>query len=145
VKRTSKKKRATPIAATGRFRNRIKELRYVPASELRAHPFNWREHPAAQRDGVLGSLSELGWIDAAIARETPDGLELIDGHLRASLDSDEPVPVLLVDLTDDEARLAIATHDKHTEAAHQNDAILAELLAAYRRCIRIAGPAEFPS
>jgi len=28
-------------------------------------------------------LAKVGYADAVIARETPDGLMLIDGHLRA--------------------------------------------------------------
>ena len=34
------------------IRDRIKELRRVPASELQAHPRNWRTHPEYQRLGT---------------------------------------------------------------------------------------------
>ena len=66
------------------IRDRIIELRRVRASELRPHPRNWRQHPPRQRDALRGVLAEVGYADALLARELPDGtLMLIDGHLRA--------------------------------------------------------------
>ena len=62
-------------------------------------------------------LDRIGWIDAVIARETPDGLELIDGHLRAELDPDQEIPVLITDLNDEEAAEALATFDPLTMLA----------------------------
>ncbi len=67
-------------------RDRIKELRRVKASRLRPHPKNWRTHPVAQQDALRGVLAEIGYADALLARELPDGsLELVDGHLRAEI------------------------------------------------------------
>ena len=60
------------------IKDRVKELRRVPASELRANPKNWRRHPPAQQAALRGVLEDIGFADAVIARETPDGLELID-------------------------------------------------------------------
>jgi len=65
------------------IRDRIKELRRVKASDLLPNPKNWRTHPVAQQDGLRTMLAKVGYADAVIARETPDGLMLIDGHLRA--------------------------------------------------------------
>jgi ParB-like chromosome segregation protein Spo0J len=63
------------------IRNRIKELRHVPASDLRPNPKNWRTHPKAQQDALRGILAEVGMADACLARELDDGtLMLIDGH-----------------------------------------------------------------
>jgi len=56
-----------------KIRDRIKELRRVPARELRPNPKNWRSHPPAQQDALRGLLAELGYCDATIARELPDG------------------------------------------------------------------------
>ena len=68
-----------------RIRDRIKELRRVKADRLRPHPKNWRTHPQRQQDALRGILAEIGYADALLARELPDGsLELIDGHLRAT-------------------------------------------------------------
>ena len=38
--------------ATMKIRNRIKELRWVPARELLVNPKNWRSHPPAQREAL---------------------------------------------------------------------------------------------
>ena len=78
------------------IRDRIKDFRRVRASELRPHPRNWREHPAAQREALRGVLAEIGYAGALLARELPDSsLELIDGHLRAETTPDQEVPVLV--------------------------------------------------
>ena len=37
---------------------------------------------------MRGVLADIGWADAVLARETPDGLMLIDGHLRAEVAPD---------------------------------------------------------
>jgi DNA modification methylase len=93
------------------IRNRIKELRQVKASELLPNPRNWRRHPAGQADALRGALAEIGYADALIAYETPDGLMLIDGHLRAETTPDMEVPVLVTDLDEDEANKLLMTLD----------------------------------
>ena len=65
----------------------------------RSSPKNWRTHPQRQVAALQGALREIGYADALLAREFPDGsLELIDGHARRSLDPDQVVPVLVTDL-----------------------------------------------
>jgi hypothetical protein len=64
--------------------DRIKELRRVRARDLLPNPKNWRRHPKAQIDALRGLLAEVGYADALLVRQLPDGrLMLIDGHLRA--------------------------------------------------------------
>jgi len=112
------------------IRDRIKELRRVKAGSLRPHPKNWRTHPTAQRDALRGVLAEIGYADALIARELSDGtLQLIDGHLRAELTPEQEVPVLVVDLSDEEAAKLLAVHDPLAGMAAANEEMLAELLA----------------
>ena len=66
------------------IRDRIKELRRVRARDLVPHEKNWRVHTKAQTAALRGLLSEIGYADALLARELPDGrLQLVDGHLRA--------------------------------------------------------------
>ena len=93
------------------MQDRVKELRRVPASELRANPKNWRRHPPAQEAALRGVLEDIGFADAVIARETEDGLELIDGHLRQEVMGDQPIPVLIVDVTEEEADKLLLTYD----------------------------------
>jgi hypothetical protein len=94
------------------IRDRIKDLRRVRADTLRPHPRNWRTHPHSQQDAMRGILAEIGYADALVARELPDGsLQLLDGHLRAELTPEALVPVLIVDVNDDEALKLLATLD----------------------------------
>src|SRR5262249_61023984 len=93
-------------------RDRLPELRRVPASQLRPNTKNWRSHPPAQRDALQGLLAELGYCDAVLARELPDGtLELIDGLLRCATTPDTAVPVLVLDVTEQEADKLLLTLD----------------------------------
>lgn len=98
-------------APAPRLQDRIKELRRVPGSELRANPLNFRTHPESQRSALAGVLEEVGIAAALIARETPEGLLLIDGHLRAEDYGDVEWPVLILDVTESEAELLLATLD----------------------------------
>ena len=110
-------------------RSRIKELRYVKASELAPDPRNPRRHPATQRAALQAMLADVGIADAVIARETPDGLMLIDGHLRAGLDPDQMLPVLVTDLDETEAGKVLATLDPLAAMADVDGDALARLIA----------------
>jgi ParB-like chromosome segregation protein Spo0J len=94
-----------------KIRDRIKSLRRVKASELLPNPRNWRRHPQAQQDAMRALLAEIGFAGAALARETSEGLQLIDGHLRAELAPDAKIPVLVLDVTEAEAAKLLATFD----------------------------------
>ncbi len=112
------------------IRDRIKELRRVPARDLRPNPKNWRTHPPAQQDALRGVLAEIGYAGALLARELDDGsLELIDGHLRAETTPDLTVPVLVVDLTAAEADKLLAALDPLSQMAGVDTAALETLLS----------------
>jgi hypothetical protein len=111
------------------IRNRIKELRHVPASDLRPNPKNWRTHPKAQQDALRGILAEVGMADACLARELDDGtLMLIDGHLRAETIGTEVVPVLILDVDESEADKILATLDPLAAMANSDAVKLDDLL-----------------
>jgi len=112
------------------IRDRIKELRRVRAADLQPNPKNWRTHPDAQRDALRGVLADVGYADALLARENDGGqLELIDGHLRAETTPDALVPVLVLDVTADEADRILLTHDPLSAMAEVNRERVAELVA----------------
>src|ERR1700680_82041 len=98
-------------AKTPAIRDRIRELRRVTASELIQNPKNWRRHPKEQAAAMAGMLKEIGYADALLARETPEGLMLIDGHLRRDTTPDQVVPVLILDVTEEEADKILLTLD----------------------------------
>ena len=111
------------------IRDRIRELRRVPAKELRPNPKNWRVHSSAQQAALRGVLAEVGYADALLARELADGsLELIDGHLRAETTPDQPVPVLILDVSAEEATKILLTHDPLANMAEVNADHLQALL-----------------
>lgn len=114
--------------ATETFRDRIQELRRVRAGDLLPHPANWRKHPKSQQDALRGVLREIGFADALLARDTPSGIQLIDGHLRANLDPDLTVPVLILDLSDAEADKLLATLDPIAAMARPDQDKLLPLL-----------------
>lgn len=94
------------------IRNRVRELRMVRASELVPNLKNWRKHPPAQAAALRDLLGEIGYAGALLARETATGqLELIDGHLRAETMPNAEVPVLILDLTDQEADTLLLSFD----------------------------------
>ena len=109
------------------IRDRIKELRRVPARDLIPHAKNFRRHPPAQRQAMRAALAEIGWADAVLAYETPEGLQLIDGHLRQEVAPDALVPVLVLDVDDEEAAKILMTHDPLAAMAEIDVNVLAEL------------------
>jgi hypothetical protein len=95
-----------------KIQDRIRELRRVSARDLLPNPKNWRRHPKAQSDALRALLAEIGYADALLARELPDGrLMLVDGHLRAETTPDAVVPVLILDVSDAEADKILMTLD----------------------------------
>jgi hypothetical protein len=111
------------------IRDRIRELRRVPARQLRPNGRAWRQHPPLQRETLQGLLAELGYCDALLARELPDGsLMLIDGHLRRELTPDRKVPVLVLDVSEQEADTLLLTLDPLASLAEANPQALQALL-----------------
>jgi hypothetical protein len=111
-----------------KIRDRIKELRRVPAKDLIPNERNWRKHPKAQQEALRGILAEVGYADALIAYETPDGLKLIDGHLRASTTPTTLVPVLVLDVDEAEANKLLASLDPLAAMAESDQNALQQLL-----------------
>jgi len=112
-----------------KIRDRVTELRRVPAGSLLPSPKNWRRHPKAQADALRGLLSEIGYADALLAREAPEGLMLIDGHLRAETTPDAVVPVLVLDVTEAEADKLLLSLDPLAAMAEGDADALRTLLA----------------
>lgn len=111
------------------IRDRIKEFRRVAASQLKPNPKNWRSHPKQQQDALRGVLAEVGMADAVLAREMPDGsLMLIDGHMRTETVGDAQIPVLVLDVNEEEADKLLATVDPIAAMADANSEALHGLL-----------------
>jgi DNA modification methylase len=114
----------------GLIRNRIQELRFVQANELIPNPKNWRQHSQFQQDVLRGLFNEIGYADALLVRKLPDGrLQLIDGHLRAATTPDQIVPVLILDLSEEEAEKLLLTLDPLAGLADADPDRVRDLLA----------------
>jgi DNA modification methylase len=111
------------------IRDRVRELRRVHARDLLANPKNWRIHSKAQAAALRGLLGEVGYADALLARELSDGrLQLIDGHLRAETTPSAMVPVLILDLSEEEADKILLTLDPLAGMAESDSERLQALL-----------------
>lgn len=111
-----------------KFRDRIKSLKRVKASDLIPNPHNWRRHPESQLKALRSVIDDVGFVGAELAIETPDGLMLIDGHARAELSGDQKIPVLITDLDEEEAKALLVVFDPLTSMADVDEAALAGLL-----------------
>ncbi len=111
------------------IRDRVVELRRVRARDLIPNPKKWRKHPEVQAGALRAMLYDIGYADALLARETPEGLVLIDGHLRAETTPDEEVPVLVLvlDVDETEADKLLATLDPLAGMAVADGEALARL------------------
>lgn len=111
------------------IQDRIKELRRVRAKDLIPNKKNWRVHNDRQSKVLRGVLDEIGYASALVARETEDGqLVLIDGHLRAQTTPDAIVPVLILDVTEEESDKLLSILDPLTEMADTDYGKLEALL-----------------
>jgi DNA modification methylase len=117
-------------APTTAWRNRIVGSREEPPEQLLANPANWRLHPAAQRNALRGSLDTVGWVAHVTVNQRTG--HVVDGHARVeeAISRGEPaIPVVYVDLSEEEEALVLATLDPIGAMADRDTAKLEELLA----------------
>ena len=111
------------------WRSRIVDRGEADPADLVLNPKNWRGHPAAQRDALAGLLDQVGWVqDVVVNRRTG---RLVDGHLRVELArarSETSVPVVYVDLSEEEEALVLASLDPLAAMATANHEKLVSLL-----------------
>lgn len=101
----------------------------VSPDQLLANPLNFRRHPGEQLEALRGSLRTLGWVKPVLVN-TKTG-HVVDGHARIeeALRQGVTVPVLYLDLSPEEEKLALAALDPITEMAVRDEDALALLLA----------------
>ncbi|TXH02721.1 MAG: hypothetical protein E6R07_14435 [Nevskiaceae bacterium] len=121
-----RKKKPTPDT----WRSRIVGEGEISPADLLANPYNFRVHSTEQGRAIDGALDEIGWIQRVIVNRTTG--HVVDGHLRVSraLRRNEPtIPVVYVELTENEERIALATLDPIAAMAGTDADLLNELLA----------------
>ena len=126
--KTGRRAARAKAPATAAWRNRIVGSGEEPASDLMANPKNWRKHPKAQEQALGGVLDEVGYVQQVI-KNVQTGV-LIDGHLRVEMAAKrgETVPVLYVDLNQEEEDLVLATLDPIGAMAATSTERLEELM-----------------
>lgn len=111
------------------WKNRIVGEGEEAPDQLLANPSNFRVHSTEQGDALDGGLNTLGWIQRVVVNRRTG--HIVDGHLRVqrALRRGEPsIPVLYVDLDENEERIALATLDPIAAMAGTDDEQLATLL-----------------
>jgi hypothetical protein len=117
-------------ATQQRWASRIVGEADVDPSVLIPNPENFRKHPKTQQLALDATLDEIGWIQRVIVNKTTG--HMIDGHLRverALAKNEHSVPVLYVELSENEERIALATFDPLSTLADTDKSILAALLS----------------
>ena len=118
------------MSAAPAWANRIVGSGEEAPDQLLAHPSNWRIHGKAQREALREVLDTVGYVAQVIVNRRTG--HLVDGHLRVeeALSHGQPsIPVLYVDLSEDEERLVLASLDPLAAMATTDEAKLRELLA----------------
>lgn len=111
------------------WRNRIVGHGDEPLDQILFNPANWRVHPKAQQVALEGVLSEVGWVQDVIVNRTTG--HLIDGHLRCQVamrNGETTIPVVYVELTEDEEAIILASLDPLAAMAATDKVKLEELL-----------------
>jgi len=112
------------------IKNRIIGSGIEPLDSILFNPRNWRIHPLSQQDALKGVLEEVGWVQQVIVNKRTGNL--IDGHLRCQLAAREgaqTIPVVYVDVSEDEEALVLATLDPIGAMAATDKQKLDELFA----------------
>lgn len=113
-----------------KWRNRIVGHGEVDPAQLLANPKNWRIHPKNQQDALTGVLNQVGWVQSVIVNKRTGFV--LDGHLRVALaiSAGEQVPVVFVDLDEQEEALILATLDPLGAMAVTDEDLLAGLVGS---------------
>ena len=118
------------MSASPAWANRITGHGEEAPDQLLANPSNWRAHPKAQREALRAVLDTVGYVAQVIVNQRTG--HLVDGHLRVeeALSHGQPtIPVVYVDLSEEEERLVLASLDPLAAMASTDEAKLRELLA----------------
>ena len=117
------------MASGKQWRNRIVGQGEESPDQLLANPKNWRIHPKEQQDALAGVMERVGWVQQVVVNKRTGFV--VDGHLRVSMSitNQEPsVPVVYVDLSEEEDALVLATIDPLAALAKTDDDQLRELV-----------------
>jgi len=125
----------------GAWINNISKFeRDADLTQIAAHPLNARTHPQQQVTAVESSMTEIGVIDAL--RVNVNSGRLVDGHLRIDrwLQSGAKTgPVLWLDLTEEQERIALAVFDPIAGMAVYDKDLAEQLFGGVQELIEAPG------
>ena len=80
-------------------------------SELAENPDNWKSHPPEQREAISELMAQVGWAGALLLNRRTG--RLLDGNARRAIKmaTNEPVPVLIGEWSEEQERLILASLD----------------------------------
>lgn len=113
-----------------KIKNRIVGYGNEPLDQIQFNPRNWRIHPLNQQNSLKGVLDEVGFVQSVIVNKRTGNL--IDGHLRCQLaarEGQKTIPVVYVDLSEEEEALVLSTLDPIAAMAATDKQKLDELFA----------------
>ena len=111
------------------WKNRIVGQGEEVPDQLLANPKNWRIHPKEQQVALSGVMQRVGWVQQVVVNKRTGFV--VDGHLRVSMaitENEPMVPVVYVDLSEEEESLVLATIDPLAALAKTDDDQLRELV-----------------
>ena len=111
------------------WKNKIVGHAEVAPGDLLANDFNFRRHDERQSQCLEASLNSLGWLGPVLVNQHTG--HIVDGHLRVDLaiKREQPtIPVVYLDLTEDEEKRALATYDRIGSLAIEDPDALSRLL-----------------
>ena len=114
-----------------RTRLRVKEFKEMNVKDLVVNPSNWRIHDETQRGAIRSAFDNVGFAGSIIAYESErnnNSIVVIDGHMRIDEIEGDIVPVLLLDVNDEEADILLATYDPLGSMATSDTNMLRDLL-----------------
>jgi hypothetical protein len=118
------------VGKISKWRDRVVGFERRPAKDFQANALNFRRHPNNQRDAFRGLVSEIGFAGAVL--ENVRTGNLIDGHLRIeealSVDENQLIPTVQVDLSEAEEKLLLASYDPISAMATVDKDVLDSLL-----------------
>ena len=111
------------------IKNRVIGLEYIMGRDLRPHAKNPRMHPERQIKALDKVLKQVGIADSLVVYRAEDSvMTIIDGHCRGENWQDVEWPCLVLDVTDQEADVILATLDPLSGLAIVDDDAMSKLL-----------------
>lgn len=101
------------------WKSRIVGNAEVDPRELAEHPKNWRIHNHKQREKMKGILDTIGYVEGALVNKNTN--TILDGHMRVALAITQgaaTIPVIYVNITEEEENIVLSTHDPIKSIAH---------------------------